>query len=166
MASSVTQKALFSGVTTLVVFGAAELGLRAAGWPQPQGRFAHNEPFWVVDPDLKQKATPHKETGGSFTVTTDEKHTNTGKANTTTPEEGSSRSKISGIILTTTSCETNRTNTNYATTNARTTGEEAESGCTEDNKNRSRGRNRNDSVHDQRRQRIYYNEVQTEGSHR
>lgn len=72
MASSVTQKAMFSAVTTLVVFGAAELGLRGAGWPQPQGRFAHNEPFWVVDAELKQQATPHKETGGSFRVTTDE----------------------------------------------------------------------------------------------
>ena len=72
MASSVTQKAMFSAMTTLVVFGAAELGLRAAGWPQPEGRFAHNEPFWVVDANLEKDRKPHKETGGGFTVSTDD----------------------------------------------------------------------------------------------
>ena len=72
MASSVTQKLMFSAVTTLVVFGAAEMGLRAAGWPPIKGRFAHNDVYWVVEANQEQEATPHKETNGSFKVSTDD----------------------------------------------------------------------------------------------
>ncbi len=72
MASTVTQKAMFSAVTTLVVFGAAELGLMAAGWPQPTANFTHNDVTWTADPSLDHFAMPHREVGGSFQVTTDE----------------------------------------------------------------------------------------------
>jgi len=72
MASSVTQKAMFSAVTTLVVFGAAEMGLAAAGWPQADGKFTHSNVYWLSDPGLKNEAMPHKEVRGSFKVTTDQ----------------------------------------------------------------------------------------------
>ncbi len=72
MASSVTQKAMFSAVTTLVVFGAAELGLMAAGWPQPNGPFKHNKVYWVSDPNLDRFDMAHREVSGTFQVTTDD----------------------------------------------------------------------------------------------
>ena len=72
MASSVTQKAMFSAVTTLVVFGSAEMGLMAAGWPQPTGRFKHNQVYWVSDANLERYDMAHREVGGSFQVTTDD----------------------------------------------------------------------------------------------
>ena len=72
MASSVTQKAMFSAVTTLVVFGSAEMGLMAAGWPQPTGRFKHNQVYWVSDANLERYDMAHREVAGSFQVTTDD----------------------------------------------------------------------------------------------
>ena len=72
MAGGVGQKLGFAGFTTLVIFGAVELGLRGAGWPSPTGSFTHNEPFWVKDPNLQAERTPHNETGGAFAVSTDD----------------------------------------------------------------------------------------------
>lgn len=68
---SVSRKLSFALVTTAVIFGAVELGLRTAGWPKPSGTFAHNEPFWVTDPGLKGSAFPHNEEGTTFAVSTD-----------------------------------------------------------------------------------------------
>lgn len=62
---------LFALVPLVVVFGSAELGLRAAGWPPKPARFDHNEPYWVLTPGLRAERTPHPEVGGSFTVSTD-----------------------------------------------------------------------------------------------
>jgi len=60
--------ALFSLIPLVVVMGGAEIGLRAADWPKPDGSFEHNEPFWVTPGDLTSKTYPHKESGGSFEV--------------------------------------------------------------------------------------------------
>ncbi len=72
MALSLSRKLLFSAVTTVVVLGAAELGLTTAGWPQPTGRFKHNEVYWVSDPSLQRSPLDHSEMGTTFPVTTDE----------------------------------------------------------------------------------------------
>lgn len=68
---SVFRKLTFTLVTSLVIFGSVEAGLRAAGWPQPTGRFAHREVYWVSDPGLSEKVFPHNEEGRSFKVSTD-----------------------------------------------------------------------------------------------
>ena len=70
--ASVIRKLAFTAVTTAVMFGGVELGLRTAGWPKPTGTFAHNETFWVTDPNLKASTFPHNEEATSFTVSTDE----------------------------------------------------------------------------------------------
>lgn len=72
MATSVTQKLMFSAVTTTVLLGAAELGLTAAGWPKMTARGPHENTFWVTDPSLSAFAMPHNEEKTSFAVTTDE----------------------------------------------------------------------------------------------
>ena len=38
--------------------------------PEVTQAFEHNEPFWVVDPDLKVYAMPHNEENTSFAVST------------------------------------------------------------------------------------------------
>ena len=62
------KKALFALVPLVVIMGGAEIGLRAADWPKPDGSFEHNEPFWVTPSDLNSKTYAHKESGGSFVV--------------------------------------------------------------------------------------------------
>lgn len=50
-----------------------ELALRASGWPKgpdPED-FIHESVYWVEDPSLHLEAKFHKETGGSFRVSTD-----------------------------------------------------------------------------------------------
>lgn len=69
---SILKRLLFSLVTVLAIFGIAEAGLRAAGWPTVDtDAFAHNQVFWTADPNMDGQAMPHRETGGSFTVSTD-----------------------------------------------------------------------------------------------
>ena len=58
----------FSLIPLVVLFAAVELGLRATDWPQVTANFEHNEPFWVVDPDLKNHPMPHKEESTTFSV--------------------------------------------------------------------------------------------------
>lgn len=72
MATSVLQKLTFSAITTVVVFGAAELGLMTSGWPQMTSRGAHNSTYWTADPSLDSYDMPHNEERTSFKVTTDE----------------------------------------------------------------------------------------------
>ncbi len=63
----------FSFVPVVVLVGGAELGLRAAEWPDVQSQdFSHNQVYWTADPNQESVAYPHKETGGSFLVSTDE----------------------------------------------------------------------------------------------
>ncbi|MEE2751316.1 MAG: SGNH/GDSL hydrolase family protein [Myxococcota bacterium] len=54
-------------------FGAAEALLRVAGWPglDDTGVFEHNDVYWIQDPNLDNLAFSHRETGGSFQVSTD-----------------------------------------------------------------------------------------------
>ena len=66
--SGFLRKLSFAFVPVLVIGAAAELGLRSAGWPQITETFEHNTPFWVTDPDLSQKAFPHKEENKLFRV--------------------------------------------------------------------------------------------------
>jgi lysophospholipase L1-like esterase len=66
------RKVAFALVPLVVVFGAAELGLRAAGWPSVAGGFIHNDVFWTADKDETDKKYPHNEENRFFTATTDE----------------------------------------------------------------------------------------------
>ena len=64
------KKILFALIPLLVVILLGEAGLRASGWPEVTDAFEHNEPFWIVDPDLKDSPMPHQEEDTSFAVTT------------------------------------------------------------------------------------------------
>ncbi len=70
--SGLRQKLAFSVIPVVVVGGAAELGLRSAGWPTVTQAFEHNSPFWVTDPSLKRKPFPHKEEQKVFAVSSNE----------------------------------------------------------------------------------------------
>ena len=64
------KKILFALIPLLVVILLGEAGLRASGWPEVTDAFEHNEPFWIVDPDLKDSPMPHQEEDTSFAVST------------------------------------------------------------------------------------------------
>ncbi|HND30099.1 MAG TPA: GDSL-type esterase/lipase family protein [Myxococcota bacterium] len=67
------RRLLFSLLPLLLLVLGAEGALRAMGWPKKDtGReFTHSEIYWVEDASLRKQAFPHKETGGSFRVSTD-----------------------------------------------------------------------------------------------
>jgi lysophospholipase L1-like esterase len=67
------RRAAFALLPLLVLLGGSELALRAAGWPgvADARRFAHMQVYWTEAPSQVEVAHPHKETGGSFKVTTD-----------------------------------------------------------------------------------------------
>lgn len=66
------RRLLYSVVPLVILIGGSELALRAAGWPKAtSGSFAHNEVYWISDPNLKAAAWAHKEVGSTFTVSTD-----------------------------------------------------------------------------------------------
>lgn len=68
---SLPRRLVFSLVPVVVLLSLAEIGLRMSGYPpEATAPFAHNEPFWVVDADQRQEATPHKELGVAFPVST------------------------------------------------------------------------------------------------
>ena len=69
---SLGRRLLYSLIPVLVVFGAAELGLRGAGWPKVEAAFEHNSPFWTADPDLEDFPMNHGEENTTFPVTTNE----------------------------------------------------------------------------------------------
>lgn len=56
-----------------LVLAGGEVALRAAGWPKMPSadQFTHNDVYWVQDPSQRLEAKSHKETGGSFRVSTD-----------------------------------------------------------------------------------------------
>lgn len=64
---------LFALAPLVVLVGGGELALRAAGWPKkdPKREFTHGEVYWVEQGSLHLEPFPHKETGGSFRVSTD-----------------------------------------------------------------------------------------------
>jgi len=64
------RKLIFALVPLVVLWGLSEMGLRTIGWPSVEGAFTHNEPFWVVDPDLQGQPTAHNEEQTSFQVST------------------------------------------------------------------------------------------------
>ena len=64
------KRLFFALVPALLLFGATEMVLRVMGWPEVTQAFEHNEPFWVVDPDLKDHPMPHNEENTSFAVST------------------------------------------------------------------------------------------------
>ncbi len=65
------RRLLYSLLPALVVLGSAELGLRAAGWPRPQGSFDHQSPYWVLEPSQRAAEIPHPEEQRSFRLSTD-----------------------------------------------------------------------------------------------
>jgi lysophospholipase L1-like esterase len=68
-----SRKIAFSLVPLVVLAAGGEIAARATGWPQAQADlpFEHNQPFWITDASLSKQPFPHRETGGSFAVTTD-----------------------------------------------------------------------------------------------
>lgn len=69
--STLSRRLLFSLVPVVVLLGGTELGLRAAGWPDTDGSFTHNDVYWVTDPGLRSEAFPHPEESTTFAVSTD-----------------------------------------------------------------------------------------------
>ena len=70
------RRGVFAVATLLAVLLGAEAALRVAGWPpsgggQGPGGFTHAQVYWVETPDQSTVPHPHKETGGSFKVSTD-----------------------------------------------------------------------------------------------
>ena len=67
------RKALYSLVPLLVLGVGGELLARAMGWAAPAAGqpFEHNQPYWITDPDLHEEPFPHREVGGTFSVSTD-----------------------------------------------------------------------------------------------
>lgn len=68
------RRLLLSLVPLAVLLGGLEIALRAADWPQqdPTRAFEHNTVYWKEAPGLHLEPVPHKETGGTFRVSTDE----------------------------------------------------------------------------------------------
>ncbi len=68
-----SRKLAFSLIPLVVLGAGGEIGARALGWPQAQLDlpYEHNQPFWITDPSLTKQSFPHRETGGSFMVSTD-----------------------------------------------------------------------------------------------
>lgn len=66
----IIKRILFALFPAIIVFTMAEIGLRFSGWPKATEAFEHNEPFWIVEPDLKQSNMPHNEENTSFVVST------------------------------------------------------------------------------------------------
>ena len=64
------KRLLFTLIPAIILFGVTEMGLRVMGWLKVTDAFEHNEPFWVVDPDLKTYSMPHNEENTSFKVST------------------------------------------------------------------------------------------------
>jgi lysophospholipase L1-like esterase len=69
---SLGRRLLYSLIPVVVVFSAAELGLRGAGWPKVEAAFEHNSPFWTADPDLDEFPMNHGEENTTFPVTTND----------------------------------------------------------------------------------------------
>lgn len=66
------RRLLYSVLPLVVLIGGSEVALRLADWPKAtNGSFAHNEIYWVSDPNLKSASWAHKEMGTTFTVSTD-----------------------------------------------------------------------------------------------
>jgi lysophospholipase L1-like esterase len=67
------RKLLFAGIALGIFFGGTEVLLRVAGWPSvdDSGVFEHNDVYWIQDPNLKEEPVSHRETEGTFHVSTD-----------------------------------------------------------------------------------------------
>ena len=68
--SQLSKKFVFALLPVAILLGTSEVGLRLLGWPEVTKAFEHNEPFWIVDPDLKNHEMPHNEESTSFKVST------------------------------------------------------------------------------------------------
>ena len=70
------RRALFAVATLVAVLLGTEIALRLAGWPStrvtqgPEG-FTHGQVYWAEPANQALVPHPHKETGGSFGVSTD-----------------------------------------------------------------------------------------------
>jgi lysophospholipase L1-like esterase len=67
------RRALFAVLPLVILVVGGELALRASGWPKkdPKREFTHGDVYWVEPGSQHKEAFPHKETGGSFRVSTD-----------------------------------------------------------------------------------------------
>jgi lysophospholipase L1-like esterase len=68
------KRAAFAVFPAIVLFGGLEAWCQATGWPHipPDAKLIHNEVYWVEDPNQNLEDIPHRETGGSFRVSTDQ----------------------------------------------------------------------------------------------
>ena len=68
-----SRKLAFSLVPLVAIVAGGEIAARVVGWPAAQHglAFEHNQPFWITDASLGSQPFPHRETGGSFSVSTD-----------------------------------------------------------------------------------------------
>ena len=73
MARPVARRLAFVGLTLLLFVGGAEVALRVAGVPKRDSarEFTHNEIYWVQPPNQHLEPVTHKESGGTFRVSTD-----------------------------------------------------------------------------------------------
>ncbi|MFH1467951.1 MAG: SGNH/GDSL hydrolase family protein [Pseudomonadota bacterium] len=64
----------FSLIPLLLLVAGGEVALWVADWPKARTdlTFEHNQSYWVADPGLDHHPYPHRETGGAFTVSTDQ----------------------------------------------------------------------------------------------
>ncbi|MDP2305221.1 MAG: hypothetical protein Q8P18_04260 [Pseudomonadota bacterium] len=67
------QRIFFALLPLVILLGAGEAALRFAGWPtkDPTRAFTHGDVYWVEKGSLHLEPFPHKETGGTFRVSTD-----------------------------------------------------------------------------------------------
>ena len=86
------KRLFFALVPALLLFGVTEMVLRVMGWPEVTQAFEHNEPFWVVDPDLKDHPMPHNEENTSFAVFTN----SDGLRQSVIPKDTFSASQLTG----------------------------------------------------------------------
>lgn len=63
----------FAVVPLILIYGGAEAYLQKVGWPKPPPAavWTHDTVYWVSNANLNREVFPHKETGGSFRVSTD-----------------------------------------------------------------------------------------------
>jgi lysophospholipase L1-like esterase len=68
------RRVLFAVLPLVLLLVGTEAWLRGSGWPKspPGAVFTHNSVYWVEPPNLTLEAVSHKETGGSFRVSTDQ----------------------------------------------------------------------------------------------
>lgn len=98
---SIYRKLLFAGIVLALFFGGTEMVLRMTGWPSidDAALFEHNDVYWIQDANLENEPFSHRETDGSFEVSTDENGLRV-PLHATTKEQGVFRVLLMGCSTT------------------------------------------------------------------